>query len=107
MSKEGMTKWGDRARATCHRRTAAQVSKSVAEFRGYIRAKATSIPNYRERYRSGDAISSAFVESAVNQVISKRMVKKQRMRRTEPGAHRLLQVRTQVLNEDLRATFHR
>jgi hypothetical protein len=26
---------------------------------------------------------------------------------TEWGAHRLLQVRTQVLNEDLRTTFHR
>jgi len=30
-----------------------------------------------ERYRSGDAISSAFVESTVNHVVSKRMVKKQ------------------------------
>jgi hypothetical protein len=34
-------------------------------------------------------------------------VKKQQMRWTESGAHRLLQVRTQVLNDDLRATFHR
>jgi hypothetical protein len=29
------------------------------------------------------------------------------MRWIERGAHLLLQVRTQVLNEDLRATFHR
>jgi hypothetical protein len=43
----------------------------------------------------------------VNQVISKRMVKKQPMRWTERGAHLLLQVRTQVLNEDLRASFQR
>jgi len=48
-----------------------------------------------------------FVESTVNQVISKRLVQKQQMRWTERGAHLLLQVRTQVLNEDLRATFHR
>ena len=34
------------------------------------------------------------------------MVKKQQMRWTELGAHRLLQVRARVLNEDLRATFH-
>jgi hypothetical protein len=40
-------------------------------------------------------------------VISKRMVKKQQMRWTEWGAHRLLQVRTRVLNEDMRTTFHR
>ncbi len=56
-----------------------KLSKAVAEFRGYIRANATWIPNYGERWRTGDAISSAFVESAVNQVVSKRMVKKQQI----------------------------
>jgi hypothetical protein len=36
-----------------------------------------------KRYRAGEAISTAFTESAVNQVISKRMVKrKQQMRWT-------------------------
>jgi hypothetical protein len=43
----------------------------------------------------------------VNQVVSKRMVKKQQMRWTQRGAHLLLQVRTQVLNDDLRPTFER
>ena len=52
-------------------------------------------------------ISKAFAESTVNQVISKRMVKKQQMRWTECGAHLLLQVRTRVLNEAYRGTFHR
>jgi hypothetical protein len=33
------------------------------------------------------------------------MVKKQPMRWSQKGAHLLLQVRTQVLNEELRATF--
>jgi hypothetical protein len=33
------------------------------------------------------------------------MVKQQQMRWTKHGAHRLLQVRVQVLNDDLRATF--
>jgi hypothetical protein len=41
----------------------------------------------------------------VNQVVSKRMVKKQQMRWTESGAHNLLQVRTKVLNDQLRETF--
>jgi hypothetical protein len=45
------------------------------------------------------------VESAVNQVISKRMVKRQQMRWSPRGAHLLLQVRTRVLNEELRSTF--
>jgi hypothetical protein len=47
------------------------------------------------------------VESAVNQVISKRFVKKQQMRWTKKGAHLLLQVRTKVLNKELRSTFER
>ena len=47
------------------------------------------------------------MESTVNQVISKRMVESQQMRWIEVGAHRLLQVRTQVLNDDLRASFCR
>jgi hypothetical protein len=79
--------------------------KAVSEFGGYIRANAAGIPNYGERYRSGEAISSAFVESAVNQVVSKRMVKTQQMRRAPEGAHLLLQTRTRTLNGDLAATF--
>jgi hypothetical protein len=81
--------------------------KAVGEFDGYIRANASCIPNYGERYRSGEVISSAFVESTVNQVVSKRMVKKQQMRWTPEGAHLLLQVRTRVLNDDLAADFQR
>ena len=63
--------------------------------------------NYGDRYRHGETISTAFVESTVNQVVSRRMVKQQQMRWTQRGAHLLLQVRTQALNDDLRATFRR
>jgi hypothetical protein len=45
--------------------------KAVREFDGYLRANAARIPNYGERRRAGEAISTAFVESTVNQVISK------------------------------------
>ncbi len=44
-------------------------------------------------------------EATVNQVISRRMVKKQQMRWSPRGAHLLLQVRTRVLNDDLAADF--
>ncbi len=81
--------------------------KRLAEFRGYIDANGAWIPNYGERHRCGEAISSAFVESAVNQVVSKRMAKKQQMRWSPRGAHLLLQVRTRVLNGDLTADFRR
>ncbi len=85
----------------------ARLLKAVREFDAYLRANAGRIPNYGERYRAGEAISTAFTESAVNQVISKRMVKKQQMRWTPRGAHLLLQVRTRVLNDQLAGDFHR
>jgi hypothetical protein len=79
--------------------------KAVQEFAGYIAANADFIPDYGDRYRNDGTITTAFVESAVNKVVSKRMVKRQPMRWSQKGAHLLLQVRTQVLNEELRATF--
>jgi hypothetical protein len=81
--------------------------KAVREFRSYIETNGGFIPNYGERYRYGETISSAFVESTINWVVSKRMVKQQQMRWTKRGAHLLLQVRTQTLNGDLRDTFGR
>jgi hypothetical protein len=48
-------------------------------------------------------LPAAFVESTVNQVISKRMVNKQQMRWSLAGAQLFLQVRTQVLSNDLTA----
>jgi len=57
------------------------------------------------RERSGERIANGFTGSAVNQVVRTRMAKQHQMRWTKHGAHRLLQVRVQVLNDDLRATF--
>ena len=81
--------------------------KLVHEFETYIRANGAFIPNYGDRYRHNETITTAFVESTVNYVISKRFVKKQQMRWTQRGAHLLLQTRVQVLNDDLRKTFGR
>jgi len=47
------------------------------------------------------------VESTINQVIAKRFVKKQQMRWTPRGAHLLLQIRVQALNDDLHTVFQR
>lgn len=43
----------------------------------------------------------------MNQVVSKRMVKRQQMQWTQRGAHLLLQIRTRVLNEEWENTFRR
>jgi hypothetical protein len=79
--------------------------KAVRAFESYVTNNRTFIPNYGERYRQGKIISTAFVESAVDQVVSKRFVKKQQMRWTLVGAHLLLQIRIRVLNGDWRATL--
>jgi ribosomal protein S14 len=81
--------------------------KAVRAFEAYVTDNRALIPNYGERYRKGETISTAFVESAVNQVVSKRFVKKQQMRWTPAGAHLLLQIRVEVLNGDWRATLSR
>ena len=76
--------------------------KKGEEFQSYIEKNANLIPNYGERYRCGERIASSFVESTVNQVVSKRFVKKQQMRWSKKGAHLLLQVRNLVINQELR-----
>jgi len=73
----------------------------------YVENNRTIIPNYGERWRYGETIASSFVESTVNEVITKRMVKKQQMQWSPIGAHYLLQTRTAVLNDDLPHHFER
>ncbi len=81
------------------------MAKAVEEFHTYIQANEHFIPNYGERWRNDDIIASGFVESTVNEVVSKRMVKKQQMQWTKRGAHLHLQMRTKVLNDNLDQTF--
>ena len=88
-----------------HSAAAEKLAVGIAEFETYIRNNQESIPNYGERYRQGETISTAFVESTINQVISRRFVKKQQMHWTLRGAHLLIQTRTKVLNDELEAAF--
>ncbi len=67
----------------------------------YIENNAGTLANYGARYRKGLPISSSIAESAVNQVVSHRMAKKQQMRWTDEGAHCLAQVRVADLNGEL------
>jgi hypothetical protein len=82
-----------------------QLLKALLEYHTYIFNNQTFIPNYAERYRYDEIISTSFAESAINEVVSKRMVKKQQMRWTKKGAHLLLQVRVKTLNGELQGKF--
>ena len=54
-----------------------------------------------------ETITTAFVESTVNEVVAKRMVKKQQLQWSPKGAHALLQTRTATLNGELSQYFER
>ena len=79
--------------------------KAAGEFEVYIRNNAWMIPNYAERRRYGERVSTGFVESAINTVVGKRFGKRQQMRWSKPGAHLLLQTRTRALDGTLRDKF--
>ena len=80
-------------------------AKAATGLATYIQNNAGAIPNYGARYRSGEAISTAFVESTVNLVVGKRFAKKQQMQWSKQGAHLLLQTRTRTLDGTLRDLF--
>lgn len=79
--------------------------KGVTQFHTYITRNAHTIPNYAERHRHGERVSTAFVESTVNTVVGKRFAKRQQMRWSKPGAHLMLQTRTRTLDGTLRPKF--
>ena len=81
--------------------------KALAELRTYIVNNRHVIPNYGERYHNGEAIATGFVESTVNEVVSKRFCKQQQMQWSKEGAHLLLQTRVRTLNGELGAIFKR
>jgi hypothetical protein len=71
----------------------------------YLELNADSMPDYGKRYSAGQRISTGFVESAVNEIIAKRMVKKQQMRWNRQTVQRFLDVRIHVLNGTLEDAF--
>jgi hypothetical protein len=81
--------------------------KATAGLATYIANNAAAIVHYSERWHKGERISTAFVESTVNLVISRRFAKKQQMQWSKVGAHRLLQTRTRALDGTLRDLFTR
>ena len=90
-----------------HSAAAEKLARGMMEFEIYIRNNREFIPNFGERYHQGETITTAFVESTINQVVSRRFVKKQQMAWTLRGAHLLLQTRTKVLNNELENAFRR
>ena len=81
------------------------MSTSLRDLLQYLNANGDSLPNYGKRFRSDQPISTAWVESTVNEIIAKRMVKKQQMRWNRFTVQPFLTVRVHVLNATLEQAF--
>src|SRR5215472_16233848 len=81
--------------------------KALSALRTYIVNNRHLIPNDGERYRNGEPITTGFVESTGNEVVSTCFCKKQQMQWSKEGAHLLLQTRVRTLNGELSAIFKR
>ena len=78
-----------------------KLEAALSDMIRYLELNADSMPNYGKRYRAGQRISTGFVESAVNEIVAKRMVKKQQMRWNRHTVQSFLDVRIHVLNGTL------
>jgi hypothetical protein len=63
--------------------------------------------NYGARHRRGEPISTGFVESAINEIIARRMIKKQRMRWNRWTVQPFLDVSVAGLDGTLESSFRR
>ena len=84
-----------------------KVRRHVADLLGYLDRNQAALVHYAARRRNGEAISTAFVESAVNEIVAKRMTKRQQMRWNRATVQPFLDVRTAVLNGTLEGAFQR
>jgi hypothetical protein len=79
--------------------------RNIAELLGYLERNQGALVHYAARRRRGEAISTAFVESTVNEIVAKRMNKAQQMRWNRATVQSFLDVRTAVLNDTLEDAF--
>lgn len=94
-----------RARSFEHIPALRKLGNALLDTIRYLELSADSMPDYGKRYRSGSRISTGFAESAVNEIIAKRMCKKQQMRWSRQTVQTFLEVRVHVLNDTLEDAF--
>ncbi len=82
-----------------------RLQRHAGELLGYLERNQAALVHYAARQRRGEAISTAFVESAVNEIVAKRMNKAQQMRWSRATVQPFLDVRTAVLNDTIEDAF--
>ena len=92
-----------RLRQWAHARSFAQIptrqkrGNALLDLIRYLETNADSLPNDGRRYRQGRRISTGLAESAVNEIVAKRMTKSQPMRWNRYTVQPFLNVRLPVL----------
>ncbi len=82
-----------------------RLQQRASELLGYLERNEDALVHYAARRRHGEPISTAFVESAVNEIVAKRMNKAQQMRWNRATVQPFFDVRTAVLNDTLEDAF--
>ena len=101
-----LTRWFDAAHVR-DVKGAAALQRHIKDLIEFLSANQPALVNYGRRDRDQQPISTAFVESAVNEILSKRMIKKQQMRWNRWTVQSFLDVRVAVLNKTLAGSFRR
>jgi hypothetical protein len=84
-----------------------RLQRHVRDLLSYLERNQDALVHYAARRRRGEPISTAFVESAVNEIVARRMNKKQQMRWNRTTVQPFLDVRTAVLDGTLEDAFRR
>ena len=84
-----------------------RLRRHATELPGYLERNRDALVPYAARRRRGEPISTAFVESGVNEIVAKRMTKAQQMRWNRASVQPFLDVRTAVLNGTFEDAFRR
>ena len=83
----------------------ARLEHHAGELLAYLGRNQGVLVHYAARRRRREAILTAFVESSVNEIIAKRMNKRQQMRWSRVTVQPFLDVRAAVLNDTLEDAF--
>ncbi|WOJ91838.1 hypothetical protein RZS28_19130 (plasmid) [Methylocapsa polymorpha] len=86
-------------------RSAVAARRHVNDLIEHLHANRHALVNYGRRRNEGLPISTAFVESAVNEILSKRMIKKLQLLRNRWTVQPILNMRIAVLNKTLGGSF--
>jgi len=79
------------------------LTRLCKELQGYAQNNREAIINYHRRYHGKQPVSSSRAEGCVDEIANARMSKKQRMRWSPRGAHRVALVRAAVLDGRLQS----